>query len=125
MEEEEKSEEENRKEEEEKKKEEEKERQRKKAGWWKRRGKWRRGGGRGGRGGGGSGPLNRKEVYLTLGAHAQRGLLYLVCLSVSVSTTILALQAASERYQQLQRNKRSKIKKAILLKRRCSRKELD
>ena len=34
---------------------------------------------------------------LTLGAHAQRGLLYLVrlsvCLSVSVSTTILALQA--------------------------------
>ena len=30
-------------------------------------------------------------------------------------------EAASERYQQLQRNKRSKIKMAILLKQRCSR----
>ena len=37
------------------------------------------------------------HLLLTLGVHAQRGLLYLVglsvCLSVSVSTTILALQA--------------------------------
>ena len=65
------------------------------------------------------------DVFLTLGAHAQRGLQYSFCLSVSQSvclfTTILGNEAASERYQQLQRNKRSKIKQAILLKRRRSR----
>ena len=48
--------------------------------------------------------MDKKDMVrrvLTLGAHAQQGLLYLVrlsvrlsvCLSVSVSTTILALQA--------------------------------
>ena len=48
-----------------------------------------------------------------------------VCQSVSVSvhdySRTAGNEAASERYQQLQRNKRSKIKKAILLKRRRSR----
>ena len=48
-----------------------------------------------------------------------------VCQSVSVSvhdySRTAGNEAASERYQQLQRNKRSKTKKAILLKRRRSR----
>ena len=32
-------------------------------------------------------------LFLTLGVHVQRGLRYLVCVSVCVSTLILALQA--------------------------------
>ena len=44
-----------------------------------------------------------------------------VCLSVCQSTTILALQAAYERYQQLQCYKGKKINVAILLKRLRSR----
>ena len=76
----------------------------------------------------------RESILLTLGAHAQRGLQYSFCLSAvsqsvsqSVSVSVhdysrtAGNEAASERYQQLQRNKRSKIKKAILLKRRRSR----
>ena len=35
----------------------------------------------------------QKPSLLTLGAHAQRGLRYLVCVSVCLSTLILALQA--------------------------------
>ena len=58
---------------------------------------------------------------LTLGAHAQRGLLYLVVLCVHDYSRTAGNEGASERYQQLQRNKRSNIKKAILLKRRRSR----
>ena len=55
------------------------------------------------------------RCLLTLGEHAQRGLQYSFCLSVSVSvhdySRTAGNEAASERYQQLQRNKRSKIKK--------------
>ena len=50
---------------------------------------------------------------------------YCGCLSVSQCvhdySRTAGNEGASERYQQLQRNKRSKIKKAILLKRRRSR----
>ena len=35
--------------------------------------------------------LNIMGELLTLGAHAQRGLLYLVCVSVCLSVSILAL----------------------------------
>ena len=73
----------------------------------------------------GRGSAQVAALLLTLGAHAQRGLLYLVCPSVCLSvhdySRTAGNEGASERYQQLQRNKRSKIKKAILLKRRRSR----
>ena len=62
---------------------------------------------------------------LTLGAHAQRGLRYLVCVSVCVCVCVcvyayfsaMGNEADSERYQRLQYYKRSKNKMAIFLKR--------
>ena len=60
---------------------------------------------------------------LTLGAHAQRGLQYLVCVSVCVCVYIYdysrttGYEAAYERYQQLLCYKGKKNNVAILLKR--------
>ena len=76
---------------------------------------------------------NVKVMLLTLGAHAQRGLQYLVCVSVclfvclSVCLSVddysrtTGYEAAYERYQQLQCYKGMKINVAILLKRLRSR----
>ena len=51
-------------------------------------------------------------LLLTLGAHAQRGLRYLVCvcvcLSVYLNSRTTGNEAARERYTRLQRSKRSK-----------------
>ena len=66
---------------------------------------------------------------LTLGAHAQRGLQYLVCVSVCLSVCLFVddysrttgYEAAYERYQQLQCYKGMKNNVAILLKRLRSR----
>ena len=62
---------------------------------------------------------------LTLGAHAQRGLQYLVCPSVCLSVYAYSrstgYEAAYKRYQQLQGYESMKIKKAIFLKRLRSR----
>ena len=71
-------------------------------------------------------------IILTLGAHAQRGLPYLVCVSVSSVSLFVCLsvydysrttgcEAAYERYQQLQFYKAMKMNMAILLKRLRSR----
>ena len=67
------------------------------------------------------------RVLLTLGAHAQRGLRYLVCVSVCVCVCVCVCvyayfsdtgyEADSERYKRLQCYKRSKNKMAIFLKR--------
>ena len=61
-------------------------------------------------------------LLLTLGAHAQRGLQYLVrvsvCLSVQAYFRTTDNEAADKRYQRLQRDKRLQIKMAISLKRR-------
>ena len=64
-------------------------------------------------------------ALLTLGAHAQRGLRYLVCVSVCVCVCVcvyayfsaMGNEADSERYKRLQYYKRSKNKTAIFLKR--------
>ena len=69
------------------------------------------------------------QVSLTLGAHAQRGLQYLVCVSVCLSVCLCVddysrttgYEAAYERYQQLQCYKGMKTNVAILLKRLRSR----
>ena len=66
-----------------------------------------------------------ERLLLTLGAHAQRGLRYLVCVSVCVCVCVcvyayysaIGNEADSERYQPLQYYKRSKNKMAIFLKR--------
>ena len=60
--------------------------------------------------------------YLTLGAHAQRGLQCVsecvsVCLSVYDYSRATGYEAAYERYQQLQYYKGTKTNVAILLKR--------
>ena len=69
------------------------------------------------------------SILLTLGAHAQRGLQYLVCVSVCLSVCLsvddysrtTGYEAAYERYQQLQCYKGMKNNVAILLKRLRSR----
>ena len=61
----------------------------------------------------------RSEGYSTLSV--SQSVSQSVSVSVHDHSRTAGNEAASERYQQLQRNKRSKIKKAILLKRRRSR----
>ena len=66
-----------------------------------------------------------ENVLLTLGAHAQQGLQYLVCVSVYLSvhnySRTTGYGAAYERYQQLQCYKGMKNNVEILLKRLHSR----
>ena len=63
----------------------------------------------------------RREGLLTFGAHAQRGLQYLVCvfvcLSVDAYSCTTGYKAAYELYKRVQIYEGLKIKKAILLKR--------
>ena len=67
--------------------------------------------------------LIHKTLLLTLGAHAQRGLQYLVCVYVCVYdySRTTGYEAAYERYQQLQCYKGKKNNVVILLKRLRSR----
>ena len=73
--------------------------------------------------------LSARRLLLTLGAHAQRGLQYLVCVSVCLFVCLsvddysrtTGYEAAYERYQQLQCYKGMKNNVAILLKRLRSR----
>ena len=70
-------------------------------------------------------PKAYKELQQYLGAHAQRGLQYLVCVSVCLSVCLsvydysctTGYEAVYERYQQLQCYKGNKNNVAILLKR--------
>ena len=66
-----------------------------------------------------------KLAFLTLGAHAQRGLLtgLFVCLSVTVSSYsgTTGFEAAYERYQWVQNYAKLNIKKKTFLKRLRSR----
>ena len=62
-----------------------------------------------------------KPQRCTLGAHAQRGLQYLVCLCVYRYSGTTGYEAAYERYQQLQSYEGMNIKKAIFLERLRSR----
>ena len=74
-------------------------------------------------------PLPYKELCFINPRRACAAKVTVLVLSVSQSVSVsvhdysrtAGNEAASERYQQLQRNKRWKIKKAILLKRRRSR----
>ena len=74
-----------------------------------------------GGGGGGGGVINPRRAcaarVTVLGLSVGQS----VCVSVHDYSRTAGNEAASERYQQLQRNKRSKIKMAILLKQRRSR----
>ena len=55
-------------------------------------------------------------MLLTLGVHAQRGLLYLVCLSVRASSRTTGYEAANEWHQQVVDNEEIDINVAIVLK---------
>ena len=62
----------------------------------------------------------QQTVSLTLGAHAQRGLQYLVCVSVCVSVTTFSAatrnETAKKRYQRVQCHTGFILKVAILVK---------